>query len=1272
MKSIKNTFLSIKFIVLIIIFFHINNLFSQVFTIGSDTIHKIGPQYYYLTPSDTILADTSVITLNFIDSISSSERSSFSINYNLSFRVETANGNMQYLVPSGSNYVQLCNQIISDTIVENLITHFYMKPAASYEPFDPDDYYISTQWYLEKIKVKSTETNYGAWDLTFGNSEIKVAVLDFGLQWDLEEFGPVENNVDVVYHNPGEDEWGDWEDSEGGNGTDGNDDNTLIDDLRGYDFFNVSQDNGHNEFSEDNDVRQTHSNAWHGTAVTGIIAAKSNNEEGIAGIAGGDIYINKQGATIIPIKVGDKVYDYIANDWMDVVPTEAVERAINYAIELGANVINMSIGTGLTPKENLKEEVTTAHENNIFIVAAAGNNNYSNKIAYPARMEYIVAVGATNDEDFQYELSNSGPELDLSAPGEGIYVLDNDGDATTLADGNSFSAPMVAATAALMMSVNPTLKSDPDRIEEILKATAEKVGYHAYVDGWNKHYGYGRINALEALCMAIDEKPATTILSNQVWTDKVFSKKDITVESGASLTIKSGLFMGKDTKIIVKPGGNLILNGGYITNIPFCGEENYSWDGIEVWGTGDGHQYLINGAYTQGKLEIKNNSVIENAVAAVRLYDNNDKSKTGGIVFAENSTFLNNGIAIAFFPYKNVFQNEEYNYRSWFKDCSFIEDDNILTEISSGIRMMALLYGVKGISFKGCTFSNNRSNYEFEYAILTYNAGFNIRGYCTNSQTNPCPTADLQRTSFNSFKKAIYSTNSAGVLYSIDIRESDFNSNGYGIFMRSITDAIIVQNNFVLGSKDDCTVSNSTGIYLDNCKRFAVEENDFDIATNPVATIKAGINIVNTKNSSDEIYNNTFRDLDIANIAQGKNWGDVEGEGLAYYCNNNRDNQFDFLVAENLNTDDGIQKFQGSRSYSAGNIFSSIAYSHFENFGEFELDYFYNLNQQNEIPDINKLHRVTAYPISITNSCPSHYGDCSTRLNSSELQQKQLQYTQALNNYISSKSQFDSLGSSIDSATKQMLEEQMSYYNMLLSRSAYDIIRSEQADTVVHSSSIDNWLTNLDNISATQSRVELYIQEVEYSIALELLDSIPELYAFSSYDSSEFTYYSILKSLQTGWLINRRNIFELNTGELSQLTNIASNSKGIAGAQAKGILEIYDNDTYSYIDCLTMPDTTTKNKLYNPKELNRSESIIVNVKPNPASTQIKFDYFNNTNASQGLIQVWNTRGQMIHSSQISQSNGSLMINVESWQKGLYIYSLIFGDQNTTGKFIINR
>ncbi len=1246
---------------------------ATIYTIGNDTIHFFNGNYHFIDANDTVLADTSVITIAFVEDTPLDSISAFESNYNLARGEDGCTGNYQYTIPVGRNFISISDSITNEEIVENLISHFYMR---LYE-FEPDDDDISDQWYLKNIGVYDETTLSGVWEITKGSSGVIVAVLDTGLDWDSEEFGPVDNTIDAVYNNSPEDDWTSWNHPNSGNDTD-DDNNDYIDDFKGWDFMHIDQSpGGQNTFSTDNDVRMNHPEYWHGNAVAGIIAAKTNNSEGVAGIAGGDTYNEKQGVKILPVKVADLYnYSWGLDEWMS---TADVEKAICYATNMGAKVINMSFGCSYTPKENLEEEVDYAHDNGVTLIAAAGNEGID-IISYPAKMEKIIAVGATDQADEHLDFSNTGDEMEISAPGVDIIVIEEGGEYTTDSWGTSFSAPMVSATVGLMLSVNPDLTNgdldEEGSIRYILKSTADETDiYHPYVDGWNKYLGYGRLNTYDAVCMAIDYKTEITVENNDTWDERVISKEDIVIKEGVNLTITGEVMMGEDAKIIVEQGAVLTVDGGIITNMPFCHKEDERWAGIEVWGVANDNQYGYTGhPVVQGKL-ILESATIENAIVAVSLFDSeNTSTTTGGIVTAKNSVFKNNITSALFNPYQNILFSNEHDYVSHFKNCTFTVDEDFIGYSSFNNMEHIMMFGVKGVKLYGCAFENELDDHPDGRAIHTNNAGFNIKGACESLQV-PCPEEYYNRTTFDGFYRAIECTNAANVLYSINITESDFTYNGYGIYFGGVNDATVVGNNIELGYHDDCEYGGSNGIYLDNCKRFAIEKNRFTLHNPAYAITNIGIHTVNTNNAYDEVYNNAFDDMIVANYAEGKNWEEYNWKGLAYYCNDNQDNNYDFYVDDDDgNGVDGIQKYQGSRYFVTGNKFSSelSATGHFHNFGSYEIDYYYDLNEELEVPDNDKIYRVIKYERDLANTCPTHYSGGDIKLNLTDYEEREDDYEANLSDYNYALFQYDSIGREGDSATLRLLEEQMSDYNMLLSRAAYDIIRSNLTDTVTQPALFETWQEDMGTYSAVESIVDLNMQQGNYTTALNYVDSLQSNFVFSSFDSIEYIFYSQLKTTQAAWLDDGRDIFELTSTEEDKLEAIADSSRGIAGAQARGILSFALKSTYSYFNCARNPDSSQKSLPIGSIIPIDNNSLSITVKPNPARNEIIFSYSLPNAIEAGELILYNSSGILIDKLELTKDFNDVQYNCSHLKPGVYFYSISCSNSHNTGKFVIVR
>ncbi|WP_442266252.1 S8 family serine peptidase [Tenacibaculum sp. ZS6-P6] len=298
-----------------------------------------------------------------------------------------------------------------------------------------------------------------AWEITTGDSNIIVAILDSGIKTDHPEF------LNRFWIN--EDEIpGDFID---------NDNNGYVDDHKiGWDF--VENNNSPNDHH------------GHGTNVAGIAVATGNNNIGYAGV--------NWNCKIMACRVLDRENLGFYSNWA---------KAIIYSVNNGAHVINLSAG-GIEPSNVLKEAIDYAYSKNVPVIVSAGNKNTS--VEYPARYEKAIAVGATNSSDriarpFSWSStsgSNYGPQIDFVAPGNYIYGLNNASDTNYnyYWSGTSQAAPHVAGLISLMLSLNKDLTID--EINTVLRNTSEdKVGGNSDLPGKDDFFGYGRINAYEAL-----------------------------------------------------------------------------------------------------------------------------------------------------------------------------------------------------------------------------------------------------------------------------------------------------------------------------------------------------------------------------------------------------------------------------------------------------------------------------------------------------------------------------------------------------------------------------------------------------------------------------------------------------------------------------------------------------------------------------------------------------------------------------------------------------
>jgi subtilisin family serine protease len=212
----------------------------------------------------------------------------------------------------------------------------------------------------------------------------------------------------------------------------------------------------------------------HGTYVAGVAAMVANNSKGSAGVA--------YGSKIMPVRIASPDgYAYAST----------MAQALYWAADNGARVANISY-SGVPGNSTVQSAAQYMRSKGGYVVASAGNTGGLENVA---AHDAILAVSATDQNDARASFSSYGPYVDVAAPGIDIYSVAPGGLYGTFW-GTSFSSPIVAATAALVMSANSTLTAAD--IDKILKSTAVDLG----AAGVDPYFGSGRIDAAKAVAMA--------------------------------------------------------------------------------------------------------------------------------------------------------------------------------------------------------------------------------------------------------------------------------------------------------------------------------------------------------------------------------------------------------------------------------------------------------------------------------------------------------------------------------------------------------------------------------------------------------------------------------------------------------------------------------------------------------------------------------------------------------------------------------------------------
>ena len=327
----------------------------------------------------------------------------------------------------------------------------------------PNDPSFPAQWGLTKINAPA------AWDRTTGSPNITVAIIDTGVDLDHPELAPLlVAGTDMVDLGPNPTPPPGFR---------------FEGDFQGRD--NIPQDE-----------------VGHGTHVAGTVACLSNNGVGVAGVT--------WSCRLMPVKVLTRIVNI--NNPADVRGTGSaadIAAGIRWAVDNGARVLNLSLG-GTTDTRVERDAIAYAIAHGAVVVAAMGNAfQQGNPTSFPAAYPDVVAVGAINQADARAPFSQTGPHIDVSAPGVGVFSTVWDNGFTSMS-GTSMASPHVAGLAALILSCNSTLTAG--QVADIIRQTARPLRTNPGDPIPNNDFGFGCIDAQAAINRACP-RPSVPVLT---------------------------------------------------------------------------------------------------------------------------------------------------------------------------------------------------------------------------------------------------------------------------------------------------------------------------------------------------------------------------------------------------------------------------------------------------------------------------------------------------------------------------------------------------------------------------------------------------------------------------------------------------------------------------------------------------------------------------------------------------------------------------------------
>jgi serine protease len=319
---------------------------------------------------------------------------------------------------------------------------FFVSPLATV----PNDPSALSQWHLNNIRV------FDAWDSTQGDTNVIIAIVDGGTSFTHPEL------IDNVKYN--------WNDPIDGIDNDGD---GFIDNFRGW---NTGDWNNNPTW----DVPGTAEGSIHGTMVTSVVSASTNNGVGVAGVAWNCKYI--------PVKLVRSGAGWVRG-----------YQGVVYAANFGVDIINCSWG-GAFPSRLGEDAVRFAvWDRNCLVIAAAGNGNNSN-LVYPSAFVDVLGVTSSNAQNSKWGSGSFYEEVRMSAPGGQLVVAYGNNTYST-ESGSSNAAPVVSGVAALVKSRFSGYT--PLQAGAQVEATSYNVDTIPANAAFAGRLGFGRVDALSAM-----------------------------------------------------------------------------------------------------------------------------------------------------------------------------------------------------------------------------------------------------------------------------------------------------------------------------------------------------------------------------------------------------------------------------------------------------------------------------------------------------------------------------------------------------------------------------------------------------------------------------------------------------------------------------------------------------------------------------------------------------------------------------------------------------
>ena len=752
----------------------------------------------------------------------------------------------------------------------------------------------------------------------------------------------------------------------------------------------------------------------------------------------------------------------------------------------------------------------------------------------------------------------------------------------------------------------------------------------------------------------------STITQNAFWNIERSLANSAIVDSGTVLTITSTIHCTDSARLIVRPGGKLVVDGGTLTSA--CPGE--LWQGIEV--VGDRTKFQM--PQYQGTVELRNGATIENAHCGIRTGLGEDNwHTTGGIIKADSSFFINNRRAVEFLSYVDTTASGTLaDNQSYFHNTVFtVDNNNLFAANSCEFIDHVTLWQVKGVKFRGCTFSNLTNGHSNrKHAIYAFDAGITLETYCSNEgngqpSANPgceCPEEYSAYNSFYGFNTAV-KTGTSGEQFPILIDRAMFGNNDTAIDIGANQYATVIRCQFDLQQSPNPAAN--CGLYLNTCTGYKVEGNRFHKAVKFATPTSTGIRVNNSGSASNKIYKNLFDTLDYGIVVTQNN------SGLQLGCDTFTFGGYDIYILPN----GSIASNQGSLQQGADNKFVNTQISSLYNAAQMKLKY-YHSPLQCHIP--RSPYNASVYGTAAACDCPSTL--CNGGIPGPG---PVTSFASQVSAYTAAAGNANTDGGTVE--TQNLVSLQTIHQS--LSDTYHAAVRAIMSDTVLDLNELEMWHTAAQPIGDPYSLTETRFMEGYAEIFAENAETAnyAEFHALKlslrgdNNDNAENN--DNVDNQDNNDLQNspKINWYALTPAQIAQLQTIAERNTGRASVMAKGVLCFFHGICYED-DLLgddNMDNHDNNMETRSAKVSQQDGETNLTVYPNPTDDVLFIEL--RSDAEIANVALYDLQGRIVTGVfDTPQRGGTATINVKSIPAGVYVLRVTDGDGKEYQQKIVRK